>query len=310
MRIRDFFQKYEDRVELQTGYFYGDLRNMRAVSSAIQGVDAIFHLGGQVSHVGGQEEPFGDANINIIGTVNVLEAARKFNPKALIAYASSRSVYGKQTTLPIAETATPQPIDNYGIGKLACEHYMRLYAYHYGLRTFSFRQANVVGPRQQLNTRSYQLIGWVYRRIKNCEPLEFWGSGEQTRDFLYVGDACAAYIAAAKEPDALIGHIFNLPGKTYCTWLRAFGICGDVLKRAPAVNFVDYPNLLRRQLENPHSQLDGGKVKQALGWEPKTTLAEAFTAMDRYYSADRTRMQEYMHSPIKHGAELSPFTWI
>lgn len=311
LRVRDYMNKFPDRLKMRIGYFYGDLRNPLAVNAAVKGQDVVMHLGGQVSHVGGQEDPHGDYLINIGGTVNILEAVKHLNPDALVMYASSRSVYGKQKELPINEdTALPQPIDNYGIGKLSCEHYLRLYNYHYGTRTVCFRQANVVGERQQLNTRSYQVISWVYRRILLGEPLEFWGDGKQTRDFLNVRDCCKAYITVAKNPEVGIGKTYNLGGLTYCTWNDVFRICGEVLGKKPHIVYQEYPPI-RAKLENPHSRLSYQKIKKDYGWEPDFSLADSFEQMHNYFaSKPKEVFEEYLKSNLRVGTEDSAFAWV
>jgi len=264
----------------------GDLRNKEEVAKAVKRADVIFHLGGQVSHILSQHDPYVDLNVNVVGTLNVLEAMKEYNPLAKLIYASSRSVYGKKMKKPddppITEEALPEPIDAYGVSKLTCEHYVRLYHYHHNLRTVILRQANVFGPRQQLWTPVYQMVSWVFRRVWLNEPLVFMGDGSQTRDFLYVEDLVDAYLDCVDNFEAVNGETFNVGGLTYCTWKEVIETAEKVTGNKARVTFVEHTPL-RRKLENPYSCLDRTKIYKRLGWEPVTSLLEGFKRMKEYY---------------------------
>jgi len=288
-RINDFVDEYRHRFEI----IQGDLRNKDAVAKQVKRVDYIFHLGGQVSHLLSQFKPIYDLECNVIGTINILDAMKTYNPIAHIIYASSRTVYGRQVQLPIKEDVNiPMPIDNYGITKLAAEHYIRLGGHHDDLKYTILRQANVVGERQQLNQPIYQMISWVFRRVWLDEPLRFYGDGSQTRDFLYVGDLVEAYLACIDNDNA-IGQIFNTGGKTYCSWAEAIETAEKVTRQQARVFYVPH-SPIRAKLENKHSKLDSSKIKRAINWEPRTTLETAFRKMLIYYAEDEERFKCYL----------------
>jgi len=268
-------------VEVQ----YFDIREAEPVRAVVRGADAVIHLAGQVSHVYGQQNPSLDLEINANGVLNILEAMKDENPKCHLLFASSRSVYGFPHHLPIDEEHSTVPIDAYGISKLACEHYIRLYAYHHGLLTTVFRQANLFGPRQQVWTSDFQMVSWIFRCVKLEEEFTFYGDGKQTRDFLYIDDCVRAYLMAVQNPWRATGRVFNLGGKDYITWNELIELCSDVTGKYPRVKYVDYPPL-RLKLENPHSWLSYFKAKQVLGWTPMVGVREGLIKMDEYFTEE------------------------
>jgi len=271
-------------------FVVGDIRDSKLMTRLIKDVDVVCALAGQVSHLYSQDDPKKDLDVNVNGILTVLNAIRTRNPKCQLLYASSRSVYGFPKYLPIDEEHPTRPIDAYGISKLASEHYVRLYQYHYGLRTTIFRQANLFGPRQQIWTSDFQMISWVFRCIKLNEPFTFYGDGEQMRDFLYVDDCVKAYELAVQYPERCYGQIFNLGGKDYITWNKLFRICEEVTGNKAKVEYIEY-SPLRLKLENPFSCLNYAKAKQLLGWTPKVPVQEGIEKMNRYFTKER--IEEY-----------------
>jgi len=287
-RVDDYIDQYADFRVVQ-----GDLRDKEAVAKQVKKVDFIIHLGGQVSHLLSQANPIYDLECNVIGTINILDAMKNYNPTAHLIYASSRSVYGRQDEQPIKEDVNiPMPIDNYGITKLAAEHYIRLGAHHDDLKVTILRQANVVGERQQLNQPIYQMISWVFRRVLLGETLRFMGDGTQTRDFLYVGDLVSAYTRCMGTEKAY-GKIYNAGGLTYCSWADAIKTAEEVTQREARVVYVPH-STLRSKLENAHSRLACQKIQEEIGWMPVTTLKEAFRLMRVYYLGKEGRLERYI----------------
>jgi len=294
--LSDAMHRVDDYIEQWGDHFtvvLGDLRNKEAVAKQVKKVDVIFHLGGQVSHLLSQANPIYDLECNVIGTINILDAMKNYNPTAHLIYASSRSVYGRQDVQPILEDVNiPMPIDNYGITKLAAEHYIRLGAHHDDLKVTILRQANVVGERQQLNQPVYQMISWVFRRVLLGETLRFMGDGTQTRDFLYVGDLVSAYMTCMANEKSH-GKIYNVGGLTYCSWADAIKTAEEVTQKEARVVYVPH-SALRSKLENAHSRLAYTKISEEIGWGPETTLKEAFAYMQDYYLSEVGRLDRYI----------------
>lgn len=280
----------------------GDIRNTKDVELAVNEQDAIVHLAANVSHIDAQKDPYLDMNTNIMGTINIAEAVKEFKHKPRVIYACSRSAYGRTRYLPVDEGHPVQPLDAYGISKLAGEKYLMMYSHHYNIPVLSFRKANVVGERQGIHTRAYQMISWIFRCVARDEEIGFWGDGKQSRDFLYVGDAVKFYKKAALDDNVWDRDVptptadyYNLPGGEYSTWLDAMYTCGEALDKDPVIHLEPYPNETRVKLENPHSKLSGNKLLERFGDVPKTGLKTAFTNMDKFYE---DRWEEYLYEGV------------
>jgi len=277
-----------------------NILDKEAVALAVNDKDAIVHLAANVSHIQGQKDPYLDMESNIRGTINMADAVKDFKNKPRIIYACSRSAYGMTQTMPVKETHRVQPLDAYGISKLAGEKYLMMYSHHYDIPVLSFRKANVVGERQGLNTRAYQMISWIWRQVKLGKPIGFWGDGKQSRDFLYVQDAVKFYKNAATNDklwdEKPMADFYNLPGGEYDTWMGAIETAGEALHMPTEVNLEPYPNKMRVKLENPHSCLDGTKLKERFGEVPETKLDTAFTNMDKFYNEDN--IEDYLKRGI------------
>src|SRR5438105_5890740 len=198
----DWMKPPETKVRLPFLYGVSLLReDIRNIKLDLKDIDVLYHIGGQVSHVDSMYTPHDDLSINGGGILNLLEQVARQKPSIKFVYASSRSVYGPQLKQPITETALLNPIDPYGATKLLAEHYVRIWARHYGIPYVIFRMANVFGPMQRLSDNVYQVVAWFFRNVMLNEPIKYWGDpDENMRDFLYVDDACRAYLKAA-SPD-------------------------------------------------------------------------------------------------------------
>jgi UDP-glucose 4-epimerase len=175
----------------------GDVRDPVAVAAAVSGVDVVFHLAASVGNARSIADPILDSEVNVLGTLRVLEAARREGVRKLV-YSSSAGIFGELKTLPIREDHPVEPRSPYGASKLAAEKLCLTYGHLYGLEVVSLRYFNVYGVNQR-----YDLYGNVIpifaHRLLHRLPLLIYGDGEQTRDFASVQDvAMANYLAAMK----------------------------------------------------------------------------------------------------------------
>lgn len=263
----------------------GDIRNEIRFHEATDGCDGIFHLASQVSHIASQKNPYVDLDVNMVGTLNVLEAAKQFDIP--VVYASSRSVYGRhpEEELPLTEKSLTQPIDAYGITKLGAEKYVLLYNHHYDLPTCSLRMANLFGEHQIL-TSSYQFIAYVFFAIMRNIGFTFYGDPKLAwRDFLFVEDVCDAYMIAMDNINKVAGEVFNVGGKDYSSWYHAMEIASEITGNEIKCKSIPHTNE-RARLENLKSQLSYRKIEETLGWKPTTRLKEGFIKMNDYYLKD------------------------
>ena len=156
-----------------------DLRDKAAIEPLVCEQDYIFNLAGQVSHGDSMRDPQLDLAVNCVATMNLLEACRKFNPRARLLYTSTRQVYGRPRRLPVDEDHPTLPIDVNGINKLAAEHYHLLYDSAYGIRSTVLRLTNTFGPRQQIRNNRQGFATVFMRQALRGETISLYGGGGQ-----------------------------------------------------------------------------------------------------------------------------------
>lgn len=223
----------------------------------------IFHYAAQTEIQKSIEAPVLNADINISGTLNVLESAKKTGVKRII-FASSVSVYGEPLLLPIKENGSLNPIAPYPITKLVIEKYLSYYQ-SLGLDFVSLRYSNVYGPRQSSSGEGGVVSIFVDTLLKKNTPI-IYGTGEQTRDFLFVKDAISAATSALNAPP---GSIYNAGTAKETTINELYRLIVQNIKFAPKAKRGK-----PRFGEIKRSCLDFSKIKRELGWEPKYTVEE------------------------------------
>jgi UDP-glucose 4-epimerase len=188
----------------------GDLREAGAVSAACAGVDFVLHQGALPSVPRSVKDPVGSHEINVQGTLHLLEGARAAGAKRVV-YAASSSAYGNQPGFPRVETMRPAPLSAYAVQKLAGELYMHSYWRMYGLETVSLRYFNIFGPGQDAGSAYAGVVArWIGETQRGEQPVIF-GDGEQGRDFTYVENAVRANLLAAEAPASKVaGRVFNV----------------------------------------------------------------------------------------------------
>jgi len=173
----------------------GDIRDVSAVAEAAEDITHCLHLAAQVSVVKSLEDPAGSASQNILGFINVLNAAKNNKVKRFV-YASSAAIYGNPVSLPLDETVPLNPGSPYGLEKQINELYVDLFKSLYAISACGMRYFNVYGPRQDPKSPYAGVITLFYDAIQANHPLTIFGDGLQTRDFIYVNDVARANVAA------------------------------------------------------------------------------------------------------------------
>jgi UDP-glucose 4-epimerase len=216
-------------------------------------------------------DPRRDARSNIDGLLNLLEAARQFGTRRVLFASSGGVVYGEAAVRPTPEEAPKRPVSPYGVSKLAGEYYLLAYRLVHGLEGVAMRYANVYGPRQDPRGEA-GVVAIFCGRLEAGEPLTIYGDGEQTRDYVYVGDVVRANLllseVALPEVHGLDDAAFNVGTGEETSVNRLARLLAQVagrraeVRRAPA-----RPGELR------HSALDTRRLRR-LGWRPQVALAE------------------------------------
>jgi len=201
------------RENLRRGveFVYGDITNAVAVQQAFDGVEACFHLAAIASVVRSGCEWLRTHQVNLTGTINVFDQARRLRSRGAIPviYASTAAVYGDNDVNPINEQRPAAPLSAYGADKYACELHARIAGRVHGIPTVGLRFFNLYGPRQSLSSPYSGVITIFADRLARGEPIEIFGDGQQVRDFTYVGDAVSA-LCRALAVTSIEAPVFNV----------------------------------------------------------------------------------------------------
>ncbi|MFA5927984.1 MAG: NAD-dependent epimerase/dehydratase family protein [Candidatus Margulisiibacteriota bacterium] len=266
-----------------------DVRDQHGMNVLVRGMDYLFNLAGQVSHIDSMLDPFTDLDINCRSQLSILEACRYNNPGIKIIYSGTRQVYGKISSIPVNEDTLLQPTDVNGINSMAGEWYHILYNNVYGLKAVSLRLTNTYGPRQLLKHNKQGFVAIFIRQAILGETIKIFGDGKQKRDFNYVDDVVDAMLLAAQN-DECYGKIYNL-GHPNPADLNTFvqtllrvngGGRSEIVPFPPEKKVIDIGDYAG----------DYSRFKALTGWEPKVDLAEGLSKtlsfyknnLDKYYT--------------------------
>jgi len=186
----------------------GDVRYLNNVQEAVAGVDYVLHLAALPSVARSVRTPIESNDVNVVGTLNLLVAARDAGVKRVV-YSASSSAYGNTAVLPKEETMPSDPLSPYAVNKLTGELYCRVFSRVYGLETVSLRYFNVFGPRQDPTSQYSAVIPRFIQAVMAGRPPVIYGDGEQSRDFAYVQNAVEASLLACTAP-GVAGETINV----------------------------------------------------------------------------------------------------
>ena len=187
----------------------GDVADPGAVSNAVEGVAGCFHLAAIASVERAVVDWLGTHRANLTATITLFDAIRRLPTRIPVVYASSAAVYGDAATVPIAESSPCAPLSAYGADKYGCELHARVASYVHGIPTVGLRLFNVYGPRQDPRSPYSGVISTFCDRIRHGTPIDIFGDGEQTRDFVFVSDVVATMLAAMRVQPAG-ASVFNV----------------------------------------------------------------------------------------------------
>jgi UDP-glucose 4-epimerase len=239
------------------------------------GPELICHLAAQIDVRASVEAPAADAGVNILGTVNLLEAARQAGARVLFA-STGGALYGREAPIPSLEDVLPLPESPYGIAKYCAECYIGLYNRLHGTRHSVLRLANVYGPRQDPAGEAGVITIFCASVLDGCEPT-IYGDGTQTRDYVYVGDAVRAFLAAG---DSGRPGTWNIGTGVEVSVLDLVAIIGVVAGRGIRPAFAQ-----ARPGELQRSAVSTGRAASELGWHSAMPLAEGVRRVYQWISS-------------------------
>jgi nucleoside-diphosphate-sugar epimerase len=273
---RENILQYSDNPNFEM--FEGDLRSFHVVRGAVKGVDFVLHQGALPSVPRSINDPITSNDVNILGTLNVLEAAKEFRVKRVV-FASSSSVYGNSETMPKVETMPVAPLSPYAITKYAAERYCQIYFQLYGLETVCLRYFNVFGPNQDPTSQYSAVIPKFIKAIQSNKSPIVYGDGYQSRDFTYVENNVAANLQACIA-EGVAGEVFNI----------ACGIRFTLIELVDEINKVLGKNIepvfdKDRTGDVKHSLADIDKAIRLLGYKIMVAFPEGIQKTVEHFTS-------------------------
>lgn len=250
-KVFDRPQEFLDRTQLE---------------AALAGVDVVYHLISTTVPKSSNDDPVADIEANLVGTLRLLELARRHKPRKLVFISSGGTVYGVPRATPIPESHPTDPVCSYGIHKLAVEKYLHLNWALHGLDYCVLRVANAYGEGQRTHDAQGAVAAFLDRALRG-QPIEIWGDGTVVRDYVYVGDIVQALLAAARHAGAR--KVFNIGSGVGVSLNELAREVGRAAGRELEVRYAP-----GRGFDVPANVLDASAAREELGWRPATPLAE------------------------------------
>ncbi|MFZ2208444.1 MAG: SDR family NAD(P)-dependent oxidoreductase [Porticoccaceae bacterium] len=256
------YRQFPDNERVE--WLSGDFMSAHDVGRAIDGVDVVVHLVGTTLPKNSNDDMVYDVESNLVTTLQLLGAMVDKQIGRIVFISSGGTVYGNPTYLPIDEAHPTEPRVSYGITKLAIEKYLLLYQQIYGIKANILRVANPFGERQRIETAQGAVGVFLSRAIRN-QPVEIWGDGSVTRDYIYVGEVAEAFARAVAYDGAQ--SVFNISSGVGTSLNELI----DMIERVVGREVVRH-HLPARPFDVPVSVLDNTLARQELGWAPRLEL--------------------------------------
>jgi len=264
--LDDLSSGYRHNLDgLAVDFRHGDVRDPDAVADAVAGCGVVFHLAASVGNKRSIDDPIGDASVNVIGTLQVLEAARRAGVRKIVA-SSSAGIYGELRTMPIHESHPLDPLTPYGASKLCMEKQCLAYAATHGIEAVALRYFNVYGPNQRFDAYGNVIPIFAFNALQG-RPVTIFGDGMQTRDFVNVADVVQANIKAAQASG--VSGAFNIASATQTRILDLANSICDGLAVPVEIQFGPH-----RAGDVDHSLADIEAAKTAFGYRPQVSMAD------------------------------------
>jgi UDP-glucose 4-epimerase len=251
-----------ERVEWMTG----DLMSIHDVTIMMKGVDVVLHLVSTTLPKNSNDDPLYDVQTNLVASLQLLNAMVENHIPRIVFISSGGTVYGIPAYLPIDEKHPTEPIVSYGITKLAIEKYLLMFQHLYGIKVNILRVSNPFGERQRVETAQGVVTAFVSKAVRN-QPIDIWGDGSITRDYIYISDVAEAFARAVDY----VGEksVFNISSGVGTSLNELIRLVESILGRETISHYMP-----GRPFDVPVSILDNSLARQELGWKPGLDLKE------------------------------------
>ena len=281
--LDDLSSGKRQQVNAKATLYQTDLRDAAAVGSVVEQVrpEIVFHLAAQMDVRRSVADPAFDAQVNLVGFLNLIESARRHGLKRVVFASTGGAIYGEQDEFPCTEDHPRRPVSPYGVAKLATEAYLFFYKVEYGIDYLALRFGNVYGPRQDPHGEA-GVVAIFCGRILDGKPVTIYGDGTQTRDYIYVGDVVRAVVAAAKSRASGIALNIGTGIETSVNELYS-----------TLAGIADFPTQAQHAAARPGEQkrsvISPARAERELGWRPEKKLADGLEETFNYFKQQRAR---------------------
>lgn len=265
-----------------------NVEEMRTAAQVVCGNEVVFHCSALTSHPGSMRDPQANINANCQGTIQVLEAAKRYNPECRMIFLGTTTQFGPLVRQPADELHPEFPLDIYSANKCASEKYVLIYAKAYGIHATVLRLPNVYGPRAAIHSPEFTFNNYFLGLALRDRAITIYGKGGQMRNILSVDDAVEAMICAAAQPQAT-GEVYLAVSDEHYSVRQ---IADTIVEVAGSgrVEEIPWPGM-RASLEVGDAVFTNAKIKKGLGWQPATKFREGLERTCEFY---RGRLEKYL----------------
>jgi UDP-glucose 4-epimerase len=253
-------------------FIEGSILDKPLMENVMSTVDTVFHLAAKINVEDSIRDPFTTNLVNLEGTLGLLDLAKRNNVRRFI-FSSSAAIYGNTNVSPINEEQQAIPLSPYGLQKYAAETYARYYSEFHNLSTVSLRYFNVYGPGQKENDGYSGVIYKFIKKALNKEPLTVYGSGKQTRDFVFIDDVVNANILAMKAPNTISGRSYNVGTGLECS---VMDLCLKLRKILSYEIKIEHLEARSGDIERSCSNIK--KISNDIGFKPQKDINEGLSS--------------------------------
>lgn len=267
----------------QIEWMTGDFSSTHDVSDAISGMDVVLHLVSTTLPKNSNDDPIYDVQSNVVATLQMLNAMVAHHVRKIVFISSGGTVYGNPLYLPIDEKHPTNPLVSYGITKLAIEKYLQMYSRLYGVSAITLRVANPYGERQRIETAQGAVGVFLHHALKGL-PIEIWGDGSVTRDYIHVSDVAEAFVRAVEYSGAK--SCFNVSSGAGISLNELVVMLEELIGKPVEVRYLP-----GRSFDVPVSVLSNALAQEELRWAPAIPMRDGIARTAEWMQSELVKLE-------------------